>query len=196
MNKKVVIIGAGGHAKVVADIILKSNDILVGYLDDNIKNENILGKVSDCIQYNDCEFIIGIGNNYTRKNIASTYNLNWYTAIHPNATIALDVTIEEGTVIMSNAVINSSTHIGKHCIINTGSIVEHDNDIHDYVHISPNATLCGTVSIGECTHIGASATVINNKTITKDCMIGAAGLVIKDIDKEGTYVGVPVRKIK
>ena len=206
MSKKVVIIGAGGHAKVIADIIIKSGDEVVGFLDDNIEkdtividNYKVIGKTKDCLKLKEDKelyFIIAIGNNFIRKDISKTYNLNYYTAIHPTAVIGMQVQIEKGTVIMANSCINSNTKIGKHCIINTGAIVEHDNIIEDYVHISPNATLCGTVTIREGTHIGAGSVIKNNVTITNNCIIGAGGVVVKNIEESGTYVGVPAKLIK
>lgn len=210
MNKNVIIIGAGGHSKVIADIIVKSQDNVLGFLDDNIpintviikeKNLKVLGKIEDSLKLreknNDIEFVIGIGNNKTRKAISEKYpNLTYYTAIHPSSQIALDVKIGDGTVIMANICINTSATIGKHCIINTGAIIEHDNIIEDYVHISPNATLCGTVKIGELTHIGAGSTIKNNINICSNCIIGAGAVVVKNIEEKGTYVGVPAKKIK
>lgn len=201
MNKKVIIIGASGHGKVIADIVLKSKDILVGFLDDgilvntDILGYEVLGKTEDLKNYPDCEFVIGIGNNKIRKRIAETYDVNWYTAIHPTAVIAMDTVICEGSVVMANAVINTSAQIGQHCIINTGAVIEHDNFIEDYVHISPNATLCGTVTVKEGTHIGAGAIIKNNTSITSNTIIGAGCVVTKDIIEEGTYVGVPARKL-
>ncbi len=207
MNKNVVIIGAGGHAKVIADIIIKSGDNVYGFLDDNkkkneiiIDNYKIIGKIDDCLtlQKNASElyFIIAIGNNYTRKLISEKYDLNYYTAIHPTSTIGMQVQIDKGTVVMANVCVNSNTKIGQHCIINTGAVVEHDNIIDDYVHISPNATLCGTVKIGECTHIGAGTTIINNVGITKECIIGAGAVIVNDVLEKGTYVGVPAKIMK
>ena len=209
MNKKVIIIGAGGNAKVIADIILKSGDKVLGFLDDNIEigtridNQEgfeVLGKVDTVMELQEenpeLEFIIGIGNNNIRKNIAEEYNLKYYTAIHPTANIGFGVVIKEGTTIMASACISPSTYIGKHCIINTAAIVEHDNIIREYVHISPNATLAGTVVIGVKTHIGAGATIINNVNVTSNVIIGAGAVVTKDITESGTYVGVPAKKIK
>ncbi len=153
MPKEVIIIGAGGHGKVIADIVIKSGDKLLGFLDDNlekktniVENHQVLGKIEECVnlqkENKELCFIIAIGNNYTRKMIYEKYNLNYYTAIHPNSNIGMAVQIGEGTAIMANACINSNTKIGKNCIINTGAVVEHDNKIEDYVHVSPNATLC------------------------------------------------------
>lgn len=207
MSKQVVIIGAGGHAKVIADIIVKSGDRVYGFLDDNLEigttianNEQfkIIGKIEKINKLKEntnLEFVIAIGDNTVRKKIAENYNVKYYTAIHPSSIIALDVSIEEGTVVMANTVINTSAKIGRHCIVNTGAIIEHDNIIENYVHVSPNATLCGTVKIGECTHIGANATVKNNTEICNKCIIGAGALVVKNINESGTYVGVPVKGI-
>ena len=207
MSKQVVIIGAGGHAKVIADIIVKSGDRVYGFLDDNLEigttianNEQfkIIGKIEKINKLKEntnVEFVIAIGDNTVRKNIAENYNVKYYTAIHPSSIIALDVSIEEGTVVMANTVINTSAKIGRHCIVNTGAIIEHDNIIENYVHVSPNATLCGTVKIGECTHIGANATVKNNIEICNKCIIGAGALVVKNINESGAYVGVPVKGI-
>ncbi len=207
MRKKVVIIGAGGHAKVIADIIEKSGDEIVGFLDDNkkkgtniIKEYKVLGDFNNrfplAIANSDYEFIIAIGDNKKREEISHSPNLKFYTAIHPSAQIGLDVEIKEGTVVMANSCINSSAKIGKHCIINTGAIIEHDNIIEDFVHISPNVALGGTVKIGKNTHVGIGSTIKNNITICENCKIGAGAVVVKDIEKEGTYIGVPAKGIK
>ena len=204
MNKNVVIIGASGHGKVIADIIVSNSDKVVGFLDDNEEVQGksilgfpVLGKVSDYKKYNDCEFVIAIGNPYIRKKIAEMLNVKWHTAIHPRAVVSqLGVEIGEGTVVMANAVINPDSKIGKHCIINTSVVVEHDNVLADYVHISPNAALAGIVTVGECTHIGAGTSTKQMVNIAPNCVIGAGSVVVKDIKESGTYVGVPARKIK
>lgn len=202
MSKEVIVIGAGGHGKVIADIIIKSGDRVIGFLDDGCTEKNILGypilgKTEDCLKYKDKEFFIAIGNNAVRKKISEKYNmLKFYTAIHPSAVIAMDVEIGEGSCVMAGVVINTSARIGKHCIINSGSVVEHDNKLADFVHLSPGAVLCGTVSVGECTHIGGGATVKNNTNISGDTVIGVGAAVVKDIDISGVYCGVPARIVK
>lgn len=199
MCREVIIIGAGGHGKVIADIIEKSNDKVFGFLDDNCNDAEImgypvLGKTEDARRYNDKEFFIAIGNNAVRKNIACKYSeLKFYTAIHPKAVIARDVKIGEGTCIMAGVVINPATVIGRHSIINSGSVVEHDNRLADFVHLSPGAVLCGTVAVGECTHIGAGAVIKNNVSVTENTVIGVGASVVGPIDKPGVYVGVPAK---
>lgn len=196
---KVVIIGAGGHAKVIADIIIKRGETLVGFLDDHLSGivlgYPILGTLSDINKYEDCMFTIGIGDNHIRKKIAESQNLKWYTAIHPAACIGDEVEIGEGSVVMARAVINPSAKVGKHCIINTASVVEHDNIIEDYTHISPSATLCGTVRVGTMTQVGAGATIKNNISVCSGCIVGAGAVVVKNLTEPGIYIGVPAEKI-
>lgn len=204
MSKSVVIIGASGHGKVIADIIVNSGDKVLGFLDDadDVQGKKIigfpvLGKIADYDNYKDCEFVIAIGNPYVREKISNELPVKWYTAIYPTAVISsLDVEIGEGTVIMANAVVNPSAKIGKHCIINTGAIVEHDNILEDFVHLSPNVTLAGIVKVGKSTHIGAGSCTKQVLNIASDCIIGAGSVIVKDITESGTYVGVPARKIK
>lgn len=199
MNR-IIIIGCGGHGKVIADIAVKNGYKDISFIDDNTKGECIgfpvIGTINDIESFCDgrTDFIIGIGNNYTRKFIAEKYDINWTTLIHPSAQIAINVSIGNGTVVMAGAVINTCASIGKHCIINTGSIVEHDNKLGDYVHISPNGALGGTVKVGESTHIGIGAIVKNNIDICSNCVVGAGAVVVKNIENSGIYIGVPARK--
>lgn len=201
MPKNIIIIGAGGHAKVIADIVLKSGNNLIGFLDDNKAGDTVigfevLGRIDKIEEFEDkAEFVIGIGDSYIRKGIAEKYGVKWSTLVHPSACVAIDVFLGEGTVVMANAVINACTTIRKHCIINSGVIIEHDNTIENYTHISPNATLCGRVFIGECTHVGAGATIINGLCVCRDCIIGAGAVVIRDIMDSGKYSGVPAGRM-
>lgn len=207
MQKKVIIFGASGHARVIADIIKKSGDDIVGFLDDNddIQGKTIFdGKIvlgdtgeESVKKYSDCYFIIGIGSNRVRKIISGKYpNLKWYTAIHPSSIIGSEVSINEGTAIMAGTVINTGTVIGKHCIVNTSSSLDHDNILEDYVHISPGAHLAGTVKISEGTWICAGVTVINNITIGKNNIVGSGATVIRSIvEEDSTFIGVPVKKL-
>lgn len=204
MSRKVVIIGAGGHAKVVADIVLCCGDEVVGFLDDDssklgkkvYKNYEVLGVLHDYVRYEDCEFVIAVGDNYTRERIKNKMSVNWYTAIHPSAVVADTVKIGVGTVVMAGAIINSDAVIGNHCIINTGVTVDHDNVVEDYVHISPGAHLAGNVKVGEHSWVCIGASVINDVTICRDVIVGAGATVVKDISESGTYVSTPARRIK
>ncbi|MCQ2455358.1 MAG: acetyltransferase [Clostridia bacterium] len=193
MKKDVIIIGAGGHGNVVADIVKLNGDNLVGFLDDK-PADKVLGAVSDYEKYKDCYFVIAIGNAEVREQISKN-KCRYYTAIHPSAIISPSAEIGEGTVVMPNAVINADAKIGKHCIINTSAVVEHDNEIGDFAHISVGAKLGGTVHIGKSTWVGIGACIKNNTNICENCLIGAGAVVVKDIMIGETYVGVPAERL-
>lgn len=203
MNKRIVIIGAGGHGKVVADIA-RFNYEEICFLDDSATQEclgyPVVGKSSDYKGYiEDSDFFVAIGNANVRKKIIDQLeaeNGKIATLIHPNAVIAKEVTIGVGSVVMAGAVINPDSQIGKGCIINTCASVDHDCMIGDYVHVSVGAHVAGTVKIGEKVWIGAGATVINNIEIIRDCMIGAGAVVVNDILCVGVYIGVPAKEIR
>lgn len=205
MKNKLLIIGASGHGKVVADVAIQLNKWKsIVFLDDdeNLKqsmNMEVIGKTSDIPMYiNDYDIFVGIGNNYIREKIQG--NLEKLGAsipalIHPKAIIGEEVEIKQGTIIMAGAIINCCTRIGKGCIINTCATIDHDNIIEDYVHISPGANLAGTVRVGKRTWIGIGGVVSNNVSIVSDCKVGAGAVVVKDISEAGTYAGVPVRRL-
>lgn len=194
---RLVIIGASGHGKVIADIAVKCRYKDIVFLDDNENVKEcagfpVIGKVSDAVTMEE-DKIVAIGNAEIRKKIQSQLS-NLVTLIHPSAVVSRRVKIGEGTVIMAGAVINSDVVIGKGCIINTGASVDHDCKLGDFVHVSVGAHVAGTVTIGKKTWIGAGATVSNNVSICDNCMIGAGAVVVKDLIKSGIYIGVPVRE--
>lgn len=189
--KKIIIIGAGGHGNVIADIVRANGDEVVGFLDDD-SSKNVLGDISQYRDYLDAEFIIGIGNPDVRERL-SKLPLKWHTAIHPSAVISPTARIGCGTVVMPNAIVNAKAIIGNHCIINSSAVVEHDNVIEDYAHISVGTKLGGAVRIGRSTWVGIGATVINNVSIGSECMIGAGAVVVDNISEKGLYFGVPAR---
>ena len=201
MNR-LIIVGAGGHGKVIADIAIQNGYTDICFVDDDITGEcmgfPIVGACADLDGLSDdhTSFVIGVGNNAIRKRIAEMHDINWMTLVHPSAQIAANVTLGKGTVVMAGAVINTGSTVGAHCIINTCTVVEHDNVLGDYVHLSPRVALGGTVTIGAQTHVGIGAVVINNVGVCSDCVIGAGTVVIGEITESGTYVGVPMRKIR
>lgn len=195
--KKLVIIGASGHGKVIADIALKIGYEEIVFLDDNESLTEcagfpVVGKSCEATAL-DGDKIIAIGNAKIRERIQGT--VKTVTLIHPNAVISRRVEIGEGSIVMAGAVINSDAVIGKGCIINTGASVDHDCVINDFAHVSVGAHVAGTCHIGKRTWIGAGATVSNNVNICSDCMVGAGAVVIKNIENAGTYVGVPAKEI-
>lgn len=204
MSRSVIIIGASGHGKVVADIVLCSGDQVLGFLDDQREPGDfhvgfpVLGKVEAYKNYPEAWFVIAIGNAAVRAKISDVLEgVRWYTAVHPSAVVSpLETDIGEGSVVMAGAVVNPGVRIGRHCIINSSAVVEHDNRIADLVHISVGAKLAGGVTIGRQTWVGIGAVVSNGLEICADCMIGAGCVVVKDIQVSGTYVGIPARRIQ
>lgn len=195
-----ILIGASGHAKVILDILEKSDQEVKGLVD---ANPDITALQRYPVFYDqefqfskEDDYLISIGSNIIRKKIANSHLLKYDWAIHPSVILGDDVTIGQGTVIMGNAIINSSTSIGNHCIINTSASIDHDNFLNDFVHVSPNATLCGAVTVGEGTHIGAGATIIPNIAIGKWATIGAGAVIIEDVPDGAIVVGNPGRIIK
>ena len=205
MKDKLIIIGASGHGKVVADIAIKMNKWQsFAFLDDDesIKTSmglEVIGKTADAFTYKDeADFFVAIGNNAVRERVQVKLieqGLNVLSLIHPSAVIGTDVEIGIGTAVMAGVVINSSTRIGKGCIINTSASLDHDNVIEDYVHISPGVNIAGTVKVGKGSWIGIGSVVSNNVNICSGCKVGAGAVVVKDITEPGTYVGVPVRRV-
>jgi len=190
--------GAGGHAKVIIDILEMQGNTVAGIFDDNLTkkvwNFPTLAFPGP-FDFSKDELIISIGNNLIRERISKTI-ANFLTAIHPSSVVSRYASIAEGSVIMAGAIINASTTIGNHCIINTNASVDHDCVLQDFVHISPNVTLCGDVFVGKCSHIGAGAVIIPGKKIGINSVVGAGSVVISDVQDNTVVVGNPARFIK
>jgi acetyltransferase EpsM len=203
---KVIVIGNGGHSKVIQEMILASRYEVMAILDDKYENEytkqGILYAPISTLGFlleSNVKVVIAIGNNAIRKKIVQQLDLQkdqYVSVIHPKAVISPTAKIKNGTVIMANAVINAEAKIGEHCIINTGTIIEHENEIGDYAHISPNATLTGNVSVGEGVHVGASASIIPGVEVGTWSVVGAGSTVIKNVPPNSVAVGCPTRVVK
>lgn len=195
MNR-LIIIGASGHGKVIADIAVKNGYEDIVFLDDDESIKEcagfpVIGKSKDAKDL-DGDKIVAIGNAAIRERIRQ--EIETVTLIHPDAVIGRRVKIGKGTVVMAGAIINSDTVIGDGCIINTASSVDHDCVLEDYSHVAVGAHLCGTVHVGKNTWIGAGATVNNNIDICGDCVIGAGAVVVENITESGIYKGIPAKK--
>jgi sugar O-acyltransferase (sialic acid O-acetyltransferase NeuD family) len=195
--KQVYLYGAGGHAKVIIDI-LKSNQITVPKIFDD--NPDIHTFMEIPVLHTDIHspVIISIGNNEVRKKIVNELNNVVFSpaVIAQSVSVSDFATVDEGTVVMQGVIIQSSVKIGKHSIINTGASIDHDCLIQDYVHIAPGAILCGNVQIGEGSFIGAGTTIMQGIKIGKWSVIGAGSVVIRDIPDNVTAFGSPCKIIK
>ncbi len=190
--------GAGGHAKVIIEILEACGEKIEGVFDDKPGQAELLGyavsKAPDHLKGN--TVIISVGDNHIRKALADRLQADYSTAIHPNATIAARAVIGPGSVVMGNTIINADTKIGKHVIVNTSASIDHDCILEDFVHVSPNATLSGNVSVGEGAHIGSGATIIPNVRIGKWTVIGAGAVIIRNVPDFAVVVGNPGRVIR
>jgi acetyltransferase EpsM len=201
-HKEHFIFGAGGHGKVIAELIQGNNCSVEAFIDDYPKVDlmNSIPVISShFLNTTDIKLsvIIAVGDNLTRKDISKRLsNHFFFSCYHKNAILSPSITIGEGTVVMSNCVINSNVNIGKHVIINTASIVEHDCNIESFVHISPRATLLGAVTVGEGTQIGSGVIVLPGITIGKWCVIGAGSVILNDVPDGSIVVGNPGKIIK
>ena len=204
-KKQLIIWGASGHGRVVADCALTSFEWQrVSFVDDVWPQNKysgkfeILGRGEDVDSYRTSSFIVGIGDNEIRKSKQAellSKGLTLVNVVHVGATLSPDLQFGRGNVIMAGAIINNGADIGNGCIINTGAIIEHDASLSDFVHISPNASLGGNVQIGENSWIGIGAVIKNNITVSKNVIVGAGAVVTSDILESGTYVGVPAKKV-
>lgn len=197
MNR-LIIIGASGHGKVVADIAMLNGYSNIVFLDDDKTIKECAGfpVIGNSSEAPDGDVFVAVGNAITRKQLMKRYgDRKQPVLIHPNAVIARGDSIGIGSVVMAGAIINPGVQIGKGVIVNTTSSIDHDCIVGDFVHVAVGTHLCGSVSVGDNTWIGAGVTVSNNVRICDDCMIGAGTVIIKNIDEPGTYVGVPAKKV-
>ena len=200
MNR-LIIIGASGHGKVVADIAKRCGYKDIVFLDNNQKITSCLGYVvlgsETMVNELRGDLFVAIGNADIRKRIMEKHPNRFFPVlIHPSAVIADNVKIDTGTVVMAGTVVNPDVRIGKGCIINTSSSIDHDCVIGDYCHISVGAHLAGTVNVEEGTWIGAGSTISNNISICAGCVIGAGAVVVKSIIESDTYLGIPAKGLK
>ena len=195
-----ILMGAGGHASVVASAIEAKNQEIDCVFDLNTSISHLDG-IQNKGEYNPAEFptakmILAIGDNVVRKRLSPTIQHDFGTVIHPSAVVDQFVFVGEGSQILHGAIINRRTKLGKHCIVNTKASIDHDCTIEDFVHIAPGATLCGGVTIGEGTLIGAGATVLPHVHIGKNVRVGAGAVVTTSLPDNVTSVGVPGKIIR
>lgn len=210
MADNVIVVGAGGHCRVVLSVLRSSRNFnVIGIADRDSKNigEEISGSV---IKYSWNDFreiyerdarhaVIAIGDNNERKELFSRLSSIGFeipTIIHPSAIIEKDVVLGNGCVICMGVKIGTMVFIGKNCIVYTGSIIDHEVKIGDHVFIAPGCNIAGRVTIGDCSFIGIGSTIREKITVGKNVMIGAGSVVISDISDNTTVAGVPAKTIR
>ena len=209
-NKPIIVIGAGGHAKVLIDALLAQQSEVLGIVDEDVDKFGskvlgieVLGDDSYIKNYtvHDICLVNGlgsVGSMNLRKKIYEKFKQDGYcfkNVIHPSAIISKNVILAEGVQIMAGVVVNAGTSIGNNGIINTRASVDHDCFIGDHVHIAPGSVLSGAVSVGDCTHLGTGCTVIQGKTIGDHVLVGAGSLIIKNVKSGMKVLGVPAKEV-
>ena len=196
-NKVIYILGCGGHARSVADVILDNNPSQrLVFVDKNAReNETILTfPVIKSLPAEAEAVFVAIGDNAKRRKLAEGKKL--INVISKRAYVSLSAKLADGIFVGDGAHIGPLVQIGCGAIINTNAVIEHEDVIDDWTHVSVNATICGHVRVGKEVFLGAGSVVKDGIAICDNVTIGAGGIVIKNIGEKGIYVGVPTRRIK
>lgn len=208
MMDRIVVIGGGGHAKVLISVLKTTPWDMVGYTDPRdrgvilgvpyVGDDTILPELLRTLD--GCRAIIGLGKidaSPTRIRLQEevrALGFEFPVIVSARAVVNDEVELGAGTAVFDGAIVNSGTVTGSGCILNTNSTVEHDCRIGDNVHVASGATVSGGVTVGTNCMIGAGATVVQGVSICHDCLIGAGAAVVGDIERPGTYLGVPARR--
>ncbi len=212
MDTKLIILGAGGHGKVIADTARSCGWTVAGFVDRADRGRiaepggaKVIALQSDFLEDLETSKLlprdatavtVAIGNNAVRLDLTrqmQALGFDTPSLIHPSAIVSVSASVGQGTHILPGAIINASATIGDAVIINTGAIIEHDCKIAHGVHVSPGAVLAGEVQIGECSWVGAGAVIINQVKIGANAIVGAGAVVIRDVPDNSTVVGNPAR---
>jgi len=203
----IVIIGSSGHARVVIDIVRREGKRnIVGLLKrfhsvgEQAFGYSILGGEEDLPQlmrlHDLTGVVIAIGDNFVRSQVAARVEelcptLGFFSAVHPDASIASDVSLGAGTVVMAGAVVNPGCSVGRFCILNTNCSLDHDSILGDFASIAPGATTGGDCRIGAYTAIGIGAVLSHGINVGEHTVIGAGAVVVKSIEAFVVAHGIP-----
>jgi sugar O-acyltransferase (sialic acid O-acetyltransferase NeuD family) len=204
---RIFVYGAGGHGKVIADILLSNDDgHFVGFIDDHkdLKGRTVL----DFPVFGDGEWLLdeariacvavalGVGENRARQLVAErclAAGIELVSAIHPRAVISRAANLGAGTAVMAGAVVNPCARVGVGVIVNTGAVVDHDTVIGDFAHVSSNATMGGASQLGPLSQLGLGAVVLPGIRVGARSIVGAGGVVVRDLPNDVVGIGVPAR---
>lgn len=205
--KPVIVLGGGGHAKVLLDTLILQGHNILGFTDPqsqaSIWGIPYLGHDAEIEKFSPKDLVLvngigAVGNNSIRKKLFCLYKERGYcfaSVIHPTAILSPRAVIGEGAQIMAGAVMQADVHIGSNVIVNTRASIDHDCKINDHVHIAPGATISGGVQIEESAFVGAGAVVIQGIQIGTGSIVGAGAVVIEDVPRNRKVAGVPAKVI-
>lgn len=210
MNKPIIIIGAGDHAKVLLDILLEQKEKVIGLIDNNVPigtkiyDIPIIGDDDSICRYAPQEIMLvnGIGSIKSldlRIKVFNSYREKGYSfasVIHRSAIVSKRAILEDGVQILPGVIVNTEAHIGANSIINTKTSVDHGCIIGKHVHIAPGCTLSGCVTIGDGTHIGTGSSIIQGIKIGKNVLVGAGSVVINNFEDGVKICGIPAKKMR
>ncbi len=199
-----IVVGAGGHAKVViaameamgapADAVLDDNRALWGAA---LLGVPVVGGSELLAAWESPRVVIAIGSNARRKRIAEAHpHASWITVVHPSALVHRSVRLGEGAMVIWRAVIEPDAVIGAHAIVNSGAIVCHDSTVGAYAHVSVTSVMAGNAHVGEGVFLGMNAGVIGGVTVGAWSTVGAGASVVRDVPPRSVAVGVPARVIR
>lgn len=198
-KKRVAVIGAGGHATVVASTLLAAGHELAGFYADvpvlwgtELMGSPVIGPISELSSAHCSHAIIGIGDNEARKRLAQQIDIDWISVVHPFSWMHPDVSIGEGTIVCAGAIVQPEAELGSHVILNTKGSVDHHCRVGNYSHIAA-AHLAGRSSIDEGVFIALSATVLPKVHVGAWATVGAGAVVTRDVPPKTTVVGIPAR---
>jgi sugar O-acyltransferase (sialic acid O-acetyltransferase NeuD family) len=210
---KIVIIGAGGHAREVAEILRHQGQVepgisVIGFIDENTQSCGemhdgvpVLGDWSwfDEVDRNHIRVISAVGSPDACRHLvwrARELGLAFASAISPLAHVSPRAHLGEGVTLFPNVTVNTGAYIGDHCILNVGATVSHDAKVGEYTNVNPGARIAGNVTIGAGCYIGMGADIIHQVSVGADTIVGAGAAVVRDLGANVTAVGVPARVIK
>jgi sugar O-acyltransferase (sialic acid O-acetyltransferase NeuD family) len=203
LGLKLIVVGSGGHAKVVISSLLASGWGVCAVYDDDSKKWDrsimgipVTGPVEKLSESDRLPAVIAVGDGLFRQQIAERYDRDWVTVIHPRAYVDASATLGAGTVVFAGAVIQPGVTIGSHAIINTSASIDHDCLIDDYAHVAPGAHLAANVHVLRGAFLGTGAQVIPGITIGEYSIVGAGSTVIRNIPDHVAAVGCPAKVIK
>lgn len=207
MTKKIVIAGAGGHCKVVLDIIESLGEYEIVGVTDSSQTGTVLGypilgddSILSTLKSQGVNYgFVALGDNSIRKKVYKKMESMGYqmiSLISPRAIVSSHSSVGNGCVVMAGAIVNANSQIGNGCILNTNCSIDHDCLIDDFVHVAPGCAVSGSVRIGENSFIGTGSRIIDGIRVGNDVTIGAGAAVVKNIDSNCTAVGVPAKVIK
>lgn len=200
----VLVFGAGGHGRVVAETVQAAGHHVDGFIDDGLPAGTlVLGlPVLGDSAWLDAQpprlIALGLGDNRRREAVASRLEAHGHTLgtfVHSTAWLSPTARLGAGTVAMARVVVNAEAKVGRGVILNTGCIVEHECDVGDFAHLSPSATLGGRATVGRRTHVGIGATLLHLARVGDDSVVGGGAVVLKELASGVTAVGVPARPL-